>query len=102
MSCANSIVAFMVKRLLSNEPSPETVSEVPFGSVVSVEGIVKPAVPDEPEVPEVDEVPDTDKANGTPSATNPLIIEPFATTGIVSVKLLIASPFVLKYVAVPM
>ena len=99
MSCANSIVAFMVKRLLSNEPSPETVSEVPFGSVVSVEGIVKPAVPDEPEV---DEVPDTDKANGTPSATNPLIIEPFATTGIVSVKLLITSPSVLKYVAVPM
>ena len=80
----------MVKRLLSNEPSPETVSEVPVGSVVSVEGIVKPPIPD------------TDKTNGIPSATNPLIIEPFATTGIVSVKLLIASPSVLKYVAVPM
>ena len=74
----------MVKRLLSNEPSPETVSEVPLGSVVSVEGIAKPPVPE------------TFKTNGIPSATNPLTTEPFATTGIVSVKLSIASPSLLK------
>ena len=79
----------MFKRLPSNEPLPETESEVPFGSIVAVGGIPKSPIPD------------TDKTNGIPSATNPFIVEPFATTGIVSVKLLIASPSVLKYVAVP-
>jgi len=89
VSCTNSIVASMVKRLPSNEPLPETESEVPFGSVVGVGGI--------PKFP----IPDTVKTNGIPSATSPSIVVPFAITGIVSVKLSIASPSVLKYVAVP-
>ena len=76
----------MVKRLPSNEPLPETENEVPFGSVVGVGGI--------PKFP----IPDTVKTNGIPSAINPFIVEPFATTGIVSVKLSIAFPSVFKAV----
>ena len=80
----------MVKRLLSNEPSPETVREVPFGSEVAFGGITKTPNPE------------TDKTNGIPSAIISFTIKPFATTGIVSVLLSISSPAALKYVAVPM
>lgn len=86
----NSIVATTVKRLPSKEPSPEIFKVVPSGSDTAVSGIVKPPIPD------------TSKTVGTPLAiNNSFRIEPFATTGIVSV-LVDTSPAALINVAVPM